>query len=162
MNIATNPSGALSSSGTRHPQVSISWFDSQVCNPVTIRPAATKPARLPRGKNPTTLPRVRSGACSTMYVIAPTYSPPVESPWNTRATTSRIGAHTPMVLYPGNSPVPVVPIVISTIVITRTRLRPMRSPRGPKISPPIGRTTNAAARVLKVANRWTALTLLPG
>ena len=97
MNTATSPSGALSSNGTRHPQVSMSWLGSQVCNPVTINPAATNPARLPSGRNPTTIPRFRSGACSTMYVIAPTYSPPVDRPWNTRATTNRIGAQMPIV-----------------------------------------------------------------
>ena len=41
--------------------------------------------------------------------------------------------------------------VISPIVISSTGFRPMRSPSGPKMKPPNGRTTNATASVPKVA-----------
>lgn len=38
-----------------------------------------------------------------------------------------------------------------TSVAASTRRRPMRSPSGPKTSPPTGRTRNAAAKVPKLA-----------
>jgi hypothetical protein len=40
-----------------------------------------------------------------------------------------------------------VPTAIMMMVVASTRLRPMRSPSGPKKKPPSGRTKNAAENV---------------
>ncbi len=43
-----------------------------------------------------------------------------------------------------------VPIAIMMTVIERTRVRPIRSPSGPKNSPPNGRTANDTAKPANV------------
>src|SRR3954447_3459718 len=73
-----------------------------------------------------------------MNVIALPYSPPVEKPWTRRATNSRIGARIPIEASLGMQPIAKVPSAIMIIVVASTRLRPMRSARGPKNSPPEG------------------------
>ena len=40
------------------------------------------------------------------------------------------------------------------MVMASTRLRPTRSPSGPKTRPPSGRTKKAAAKVAKVDTTW--------
>ena len=91
-------------------------------------------------------PRRLSGEYSAMNVIAPAYSPPVEKPCTTRQSTSRIGAQMPIEAYGGMKPSRNVPIAIMMTVIERTLVRPIRSPSGPKNSPPSGRTRNDTAK----------------
>ena len=50
---------------------------------------------------------------------------------------------------------------MATSVMVRTRRRPIRSPRAPKNSPPMGRTTNATPNVANVAS-MAVTGLLPG
>ena len=94
---------------------------------------------------------MRSGAYSAMNVIALPYSPPVEKPCTSRATSSRPGASRPMLLWLGMQPMAKVPSAIRIIVVASTLLRPMRSASGPKNRPPKGRTRNATANRPKVA-----------
>ena len=86
-----------------------------------------------------------------MNVIALPYSPPVEKPCTSRATSSRIGAHMPMAASLGMQPMANVPSAISTIVVASTLLRPIRSASGPKNRPPTGRIRNATANRPNVA-----------
>jgi hypothetical protein len=85
-----------------------------------------------------------------MKVDAPAYSPPVEKPCTRRATSSRIGAPTPIVAYDGIRPIAKVPAAIMIMVRARTFWRPTRSPSGPKTMPPSGRTRKAAAKAPNV------------
>ena len=96
-------------------------------------------------------PRLRSGAYSAMNVIALPYSPPVEKPCTSRATSSRIGASRPIESALGMQPMAKVPSAIMIIVVASTLLRPIRSASGPKNSPPNGRTRNATANSANVA-----------
>lgn len=81
-----------------------------------------------------------------MKVDAPPYSPPVEKPWTMRKRISRAGAHRPIASYEGMSPIANVPTAIMIMVSARIRLRPRRSPIGPKNIPPSGRTRKATAK----------------
>ncbi len=49
-----------------------------------------------------------------------------------------------------------VPTAIMIMVVASTFCRPIRSPSGPKTSPPRGRTTKAAAKVAKEEMTWAA------
>ena len=71
--------------------------------------------------------------------IAPAYSPPVENPCRTLAKSNNIGAHTPISLYVGKTPINSVEKAINMIVVVNTILRPYLSPMIPKTIPPIGR-----------------------
>lgn len=71
----------------------------------------------------------------------------MEKPCISRATSSSSGAANPIDAYEGIRPIANVLAAISIMVAASTLRRPIRSPSGPKNSPPSGRTTNAAAKV---------------
>ncbi len=48
------------------------------------------------------------------------------------------------------------PAAIMIMVVASTFCRPIRSPSGPKTSPPRGRTTKAAAKVANEEMTWAA------
>ncbi|CAM5584949.1 hypothetical protein SGLAM104S_06965 [Streptomyces glaucescens] len=98
-------------------------------------------------------PRRLSGAYSAMNVEAPPYSPPVENPCTIRKRISRTGAQTPMPAC-GMRLIANVPTAIMIMVMERMRLRPTRSPSGPKTIPPSGRTRKATAKVAKELRSW--------
>jgi hypothetical protein len=50
----------------RQPQASISPAVSVVCSTVTSAAPTTKPASVPTGRNPASIPRLWSGECSAM------------------------------------------------------------------------------------------------
>ncbi|KAF1051186.1 MAG: hypothetical protein GAK34_01604 [Delftia tsuruhatensis] len=79
---------------------------------------------------------------------APPHSPPRPMPWATRNSSSRMGAATPICACVGSRPIRKVdtPMIIS--VTTRMLLRPTRSPKCPKITPPSGRVTKPTAKVV--------------
>ncbi len=52
-----------------------------------------------------------------------------------------IGAASPMVAYPGSTPMRKVAMPMSSSVSTSTGLRPILSPSRPKTNPPTGRET---------------------
>ena len=60
------------------------------------------------------------------------------------------GAATPIAPWPGTRPSSSVAAAMSTTVAERTRVRPIRSPSGPKTRPPRGRMTKAAANAPRV------------
>ena len=93
-----------------------------------------------------------AGAYSTASSTAPPYSPPTPIPCSTRSTTSRIGAHTPIESYDGSSPISAVPTPMISSVSSSIFLRPMRSPKWPKIRPPTGRARKPTAKVPNAAN----------
>ncbi len=82
-----------------------------------------------------------------MNVDAPPYSPPVEKPWSIRKRMSSTGDQKLIDSYDGIRPMAKVLMAISSIVMASTLLRPMRSPRGPKNMPPMGRMRKATAKV---------------
>ena len=82
-----------------------------------------------------------SGACSSVMEEAPACSPAAERPWQSRASTSRAGAHQPMVLKSGRQPIAKVEAPISRRVNIRTLRRPTRSPKWPRMTAPTGRAT---------------------
>jgi hypothetical protein len=63
-----------------------------------------------------------------------------------------IGAAMPIVAYPGRHPTRNVARPMVSRVMIRFRLRPIRSPRYPKISPPTGRAKNATEYVASAAS----------
>jgi hypothetical protein len=62
-----------------------------------------------------------------------------------RSVTSRIGARTPTVPKVGSSPMAKVAPPIMSREMTSSFLRPIRSPKWPKTSAPIGRAANPTA-----------------
>jgi hypothetical protein len=58
-----------------------------------------------------------------------------------RSRISRMGARTPIVAYVGSRPIAKLATPMRLMVSTSMDLRPMRSPKWPKITPPRGRTT---------------------
>ena len=64
-----------------------------------------------------------------------------------RSAISTTGAMMPQVAKPGSTPMKNVPTPISVIVTRNVYLRPIRSPKWPKINAPNGRTANPAANV---------------
>ena len=97
-------------------------------------------------------PRRSAGANSTASRTAPPYSPPTPMPWRMRRATSRIGAQTPIWSYVGSRPIRAVPAPMMTSVQISIVLRPIRSPKWPKISPPTGRARKPTAKVPNAAN----------
>ena len=69
----------------------------------------------------------------------PPHSPPTPRPCATRSSTSSTGARTPIEAYVGRQPIRNVPTPMRSSVATRVPLRPIRSPKWPKIAAPIGR-----------------------
>jgi hypothetical protein len=114
-------------------------------------PPATPMARVDHSQEPYQ-PRRPSGAYSTTKAVAPAASPPTESPWAARNTTSSTGASTPMAACPGSSPMPAVAAAISTMTVTSTWRRPTRSPSRPNSTAPTGRARNAVANTAKLAD----------
>ena len=103
-------------------------------------------AKLPKN------PRRSGGAYSTASSTAPPYSPPTPMPCRIRSTTSRIGAQMPIRSYDGSSPISAVPRPMISRVSSSICLRPIRSPKWPKISPPTGRARKPTAKVPNAAN----------
>ena len=97
-------------------------------------------------------PRRSAGANSTASSTAPPYSPPTPMPWRTRSATSSTGAQTPISSYVGSRPISAVPAPMMTSVQISIVLRPIRSPKWPKISPPTGRARKPTANVPNDAN----------
>ena len=63
-----------------------------------------------------------------------------------RSPISTIGAMMPQVAKPGSTPMKNVPMPISDMVTRNVYLRPIMSPRRPKISAPKGLTAKPAAK----------------
>lgn len=80
---------------------------------------------------------------------APPHSPPRPIPWARRQITSRMGAHMPMTSYEGIRPMSTVDAPIICRVRISIFLRPILSPKWPKIMPPSGRATKPTAKVAK-------------
>ena len=59
-------------------------------------------------------------------------------PWKMRSSVSSSGAQAPMLAYEGSRPIIVVPMPMIIMVVTRADFRPIRSPKWPKMSAPIG------------------------
>ena len=93
------------------------------------RPAA-------RSRRSRACPRARD---SIVISAPPAHSPPTEIPCSARSATSRIGASSPTLAYVGRQPIATVEPPISSSVMTSIALRPMRSPKWPKIAAPTGR-----------------------
>ena len=129
----------------RQPQVSICWSLSASSSSSTMAVPITNPASVPNSRKLPYRPRFLSGAYSAMNVAAPPYSPPVENPWTTRSAINRIGAHTPATACVGSSPMRAVAPEMSKMVMASTAFRPIRSPIGPQIMPPSGRSTKEIA-----------------
>jgi glycosyltransferase involved in cell wall biosynthesis len=67
------------------------------------------------------------------------------------STIKSSGAAAPATAYDGRQPISVVAARIMTSAATSAALRPCRSPKCPKITPPTGRAKNPTANVLKEA-----------
>lgn len=93
-----------------------------------------------------------SGALSTESNAAPPHSPPTANPWMARSVTSKIGAHHPMVENEGRIPIKAVAMPIIQTVSINMRLRPSRSPKWPKMTPPSGRKRNPTPKVANAAS----------
>jgi hypothetical protein len=70
-------------------------------------------------------------------------------PCKKRSDVSRSGAAAPIMPAVGNKPMATVLRPISSRVATSVDLRPMRSPKWPKMIPPSGRATKPAVNVRK-------------
>jgi hypothetical protein len=86
-------------------------------------------------------------------MLAPTYSPPIESPCSRRQASSSAGAARPISSYVGSSPIASVAPAISRIDDTNAVRRPKWSPMCPKSRPPIGRTRKPTAKIANVLSR---------
>ena len=152
-------STTLSRKQARQPQArkasSGSWLAIANAPEARNRPPGTPMcAKLPKK------PRRSAGANSTASSTAPPYSPPTPMPWRIRSTTSRIGAQTPIWSYDGSRPIAAVPTPMITSVQISIVLRPIRSPKWPKMKPPSGRARKPTAKVPNAAN-WAAGPLRP-
>ena len=90
-------------------------------------------------------PRCWSWPCSAAIRTAPPHSPPTAKPCTSRQASSRIGAATPMEAYVGSRPIAIVEMPIISSETTSIFLRPTRSPKCPKTTPPSGRATKPSA-----------------
>ena len=70
-------------------------------------------------------------------------------PWSTRITISASGAQSPMLASVGISPITVVEMPMMKSVRISIFLRPIRSPKWPKMSDPTGRAMKPTANVAK-------------
>lgn len=93
-------------------------------------------------------PRRFGPADSVSSSTMPPHCPPVARPCTKRSTTSRIGASTPTVDALGRQPIRNVAAPMTARQATTTGLRPYLSPRCPASTPPIGRATKPAQKVL--------------
>jgi hypothetical protein len=141
----------LSRNGMRQPHAKNCSSGSSVAA-ATAPAASIDPAGAPRFAKDAANPRLPPGACSRAMSMAPPHSPPTASPCRIRNTISRTGATAPTWAVVGSRPMTVVAIPMVTIDVTSTPLRPIRSPKWPKIAPPSGRATYPAARVPNDAN----------
>ncbi len=112
----------------------------------------SSPAGTPIWTKAPNRPRRPFGAYSVDISTAPPHSPPTPSPWTRRSTTSSTGARNPIDAYVGSSPISVVATPIITSEMISMFLRPRRSPKWPKTTPPIGRATKPAPKVPKAAS----------
>jgi hypothetical protein len=90
---------------------------------------------------------LRNEVHSVARSTEPLHSPPTPIPWINRRTTSSTAPQTPLVSYVGTTPTRTVPIAIRVSVATRVALRPIRSPRCPKMIAPSGRARNPTKNV---------------
>jgi hypothetical protein len=109
------------------------------------------PAAAPLETSAANSPRVLPGALSIASSGAAADSPPSEKPCRKRRQTRTIGAAMPMLSNVGISPIAVVDAPISTSVATIIGLRPTRSPKWAKTTPPSGRAAKPTANTPKPA-----------
>ena len=109
------------------------------------------PAAAPLDTSAAKNPRVLPGALSIASRGPAADSPPSENPCRKRRQTRMIGAAMPTVANVGVRPIAVVDAPISTSVETMIGLRPMRSPKCAKTTPPSGRAANPTAKTPKPA-----------
>ncbi len=130
--MARQPHASRASSGS-------SWASTQTSAPIAVPRAA------PIMTNADSCPRLPRRATSVSRVAPPDCSAPAPKPCRNRHSTSRIGARTPALAKVGRQPMPNVAAPISNSVVTSTHLRPNRSPKWEKNSPPSGRAANPIA-----------------
>jgi hypothetical protein len=83
--------------------------------------------------------RLELAECSSVSEFAPLCSPAADRPCNRRSSVRMMGAALPIVLASGNRPIASVEAPITTSVNSSTVLRPMRSPKWPRMTAPTGR-----------------------
>lgn len=83
-------------------------------------------------------------------------SPPTDSPWSSRASTSTTGERTPTAAYVGVSPTSRLLPPISRMVTVSAARRPCRSAIAPISSPPTGRMKNPTANTANVDSSGTS------
>ncbi|GAA0999134.1 hypothetical protein GCM10009563_24310 [Subtercola frigoramans] len=96
-----------------------------------------------------------AGAFSVASSAAPLHSPPRPRPWAKRMTVSRMGAQRPIEAYVGRNPMSTVAMPMVRSDATRVFLRPIRSPKCPKMIEPMGRATNATPKTANEVSRPT-------
>ena len=148
--MATNT--MLNRNGSRHPHASNCAGEVNVVTARNSSCARISPAGTPTCENEPYAPRLAGGACSTAISAAPPHSPPADTPWSNRSTTSRTGAATPIWSYVGSRPTPTVAAPITRSDATSIALRPTRSPKWPHSTPPNGRARIPTPSVAKPAS----------
>ncbi|MNY46386.1 hypothetical protein D3C86_1815590 [compost metagenome] len=101
----------------------------------------TAPVGAPAFTNDAAKPRRLGSECSKAMSAAPPHSPPTAIPWQTRRTTRITAPQGPMTLAPGIRPINVEAIPIIAMEMMSMPLRPILSPKCPKMMPPKGRAT---------------------
>ena len=141
----TMMSTAESRNGIRQPQAAKASSDWNAASSARTPVASRLPAGAPACGQEAQKPRCSGLPCSETIRTAPPHSPPSAKPWMSRRVISRIGASTPTDGYVGSSPMQKVapPIIISEM--TRSFLRPIRSPKWPKTRAPTGRAKKPTA-----------------
>ena len=140
MKNATTTTTALSQNGMRQPMPYL-ISSGRARTGMKTRAARIWPPWVPVRVQEVKKERRLSGACSSVMEEAPACSPAAERPWQSRASTSRTGAHQPTVLKSGRQPMTKVEAPISSSVNMRTFRRPTRSPKWPRMTAPTGRAT---------------------
>ena len=149
MNSPTATSTMLARNGNRQPRDE--RLVEQPEHLVTAPVESSRPIGTPSCGHEEYQPRRSSGACSTQSSTAPPHSPPRPMPCSIRSSTRSRGAATPIESYVGSRPIAKVDRPMIIIVTTSIGLRPSRSPRWPKRTPPIGRVMKPAAKVVKAS-----------
>src|SRR3989344_5107970 len=80
-------------------------------------------------------------------MAAPLKAAAAPIPWMDKSKTSKKGAHSPNIVYPGKIPIESVGIEISKTLDIKEVFLPYLSPMYPKIMPPSGFITNRAAKI---------------
>jgi hypothetical protein len=110
-----------------------------------------KPTGAPSWGNVPQMARLPCGAFSVASSAAPDHSPPRPTPWQKRSSTRNSGARIihPGVSAVGSRPIRKVPMPMMSSEAISVFLRPIRSPKWPKRTEPIGRATKATPNTAK-------------